>query len=388
MKMERSDREQLETWMSAFIDGELDFEASSLLLEALHEDAAFRAEMLIFLKQQKAVRQAIENSLRGLSSQEQADMVVDFWHQIEADAQESHEEEFLQERAYLLAQNVLQGRLQREALETIAQRDPACVREAAKIIGQMESVRNDLETQAVKEPLDELRHSTMTQLFGSAEVVEEPNVMFDETFVTDTREVITEEEIISERNITSEPHDASEQDVEELVIPPVPLPEDIQKNIDPATAANDDGIEASEPQTDLEDDDDFVLVTPGAKVIQLFKKVKVPAVATAVAAAVGLFILPAGEPETPPAPESSSEVFAALMPEEGAKADPQWQDRLLAAWQMELDQSHETSAEALPILNDNSLTDVESLDTRSSNPMVFKTPNKNITVIWIGEQQG
>ena len=98
---------------------------------------------------------------------EQANMVVNFWHAVESEAQENHDEEFLQERAYLLAQNVLQGRMRREALDAVAKRDPACVREAAKIIGHMESVRSDLEHQASAEPLDELRHQTMTQLFGT-----------------------------------------------------------------------------------------------------------------------------------------------------------------------------------------------------------------------------
>ena len=85
-----------------------------------------------------------------LSSQEQSDLMVRFWEAIEQEAQEAHQQDFLQERAYLLAQNVLQGRLGKEALAKISEKDPACVQEAAKIIGQMESMRDALTVSATK----------------------------------------------------------------------------------------------------------------------------------------------------------------------------------------------------------------------------------------------
>ena len=46
--MTLSSRDILETWMSAFMDGELDFESSTALLEGLQNDADLRQDMLQF----------------------------------------------------------------------------------------------------------------------------------------------------------------------------------------------------------------------------------------------------------------------------------------------------------------------------------------------------
>jgi hypothetical protein len=355
--MSLTSRDLLETWMSAFMDGELDYESSTALLEALHGDSDLRRQMVAFLSNHQKIKGAMQSAAPILSNQEQSDLMVRFWESIEQEVQSAHEEDFLQERAYLLAQNVLQGRLDKDALEKVSLKDPTCVQEAAKIIGQMESVRDVLTTSAQQEPLDDLRKETMNQLFGAPETG---------LYLPDQdADSILDEQIESIE-------DDSQIYAPMAFIPPLPEQADV--------VANDDGF-------DEQEDDDFKIETPGAKIIHLFKKAKWPAVATAAAAAVGLFILPATN--TPPAPETLLTASDLILSESGdEKADPYFEDRMLAAWQMELADQTDGSLEALPILKDNSNTEIKSLDVGSTNPMVFSTPSKNITVIWIGEQQG
>ena len=354
--MTLSSRDILETWMSAFMDGELDYESSTALLEALHGDADLRQEMLQFVSRHQKIQRALQETRPTLSDQEQSDLMVRFWEAIEQEAQETHQQDFLQERAYLLAQNVLQGRLDQEALAKISEKDPQCVQEAAKIIGQMESMRDSLTLSATQEPLDELRKATMNQLFGTAETALEE----EENEAQDISESMIEERV-----------DAEEDNI--TLVPPVPEQE--------IEVANDNEI--------LDDDDDFVLQTPGAKVIQLFGRVKIPAAITAIAAAIGFFILPTTDEAASPSQEVALAASDLILSESSEiEADPYFEDRVVAAWQMELAKAGEAPAEDLPILKDNSNTEIKSLDVGSRNPMVFSTPNKNITVIWIGEQQG
>ena len=82
---------------------------------------------------------------------------------------------------------------------------------------------------------------------------------------------------------------------------------------------------------------------------------------TAVAAAIGFFILPINEDVS-----SSQEVTLAasdLILSDGSEVepDPYFEDRVVAAWQMELAKAGEASIEALPILKDNSNTEIKSL---------------------------
>ena len=184
--------------------------------------------------------------------------MVRFWDAIEQEAQESHEQDFLQERAYLLAQNVLQGRLDKEALATISEKDPACVREAAKIIGQMESMRDALTASATEEPLDKLRRETMNQIFGTADV--------------GMGSVDDERESNAEAQAESESDDTLIGDSVTFV---------------PPTAHQDQEV-ANDNETVVEnEDDEFFIETPGAKIIHLFQRAKWPAAMTAVAAAIG-----------------------------------------------------------------------------------------------------
>ena len=357
--MTLSSRDILETWMSAFMDGELDFESSTALLEGLQNDADLRQDMLQFLRNHQKIQHALQTTSPVLSGQEQTDLMVRFWDAIEQEAQESHEQDFLQERAYLLAQNVLQGRLDKEALATISEKDPACVREAAKIIGQMESMRDALTASATEEAIDKLRRETMNQIFGTADV--------------GMGSVDDERESNAEAQAESESDDTLLGDSVTFV---------------PPTAHQDQEV-ANDNETVVEnEDDEFFIETPGAKIIHLFQRAKWPAAMTAVAAAVGFFILPINEDVS-----SSQEVTLAasdLILSDGSEVepDPYFEDRVVAAWQMELAKAGEASIEALPILKDNSNTEIKSLDVGSRNPMVFPRPNKNITVIWIGEQQG
>jgi hypothetical protein len=358
--MTLTSRDLLETWMSAFMDGELDYESSTALLEALHGDIDLRHQMMQFLSNHQKIQTAMQSAAPVLSSQEQSDLIVHFWESIEQEAQAVHQEDFLQERAYLLAQNVLQGRLDKDALEKLSLKDPTCVQEAAKLIGQMESVRDVLTASAQQEPLDELRKETMNQIFGVPETG---------LFLPDQdADSILDEQIESIE-------DDSQFNAPLAFIPPLP---------DQAAAvANDNAL--GEPMD--EDDEDLGFETPGAKVVHLFKKAKWPALATAAAAAIGLFILPATK--TPDSQETLMAASDLILSESGdEKADPYFEDRMLAAWQMELAGQSNDSLEALPILKDNSNTEIKSLDVGSTNPMVFSTPNKKITVIWIGEQQG
>ena len=134
--MSLTSRDLLETWMSAFMDGELDYESSTALLEALHGDSDLRLQMETFLSNHQKIKIAMQSAAPILTNQEQSDLMVRFWESIEQEAQSAHEEDFLQERAYLLAQNVLQGRLDKDALESSASKTPPACKKRPKSLAK------------------------------------------------------------------------------------------------------------------------------------------------------------------------------------------------------------------------------------------------------------
>ena len=271
------------------------------LLEGLQNDADLRQDMLQFLRNHQKIQHALQTTSPVLSGQEQTDLMVRFGMPSSKRHKNHTSKIFCKNEPILLAQNVLQGRLDKETLATISEKDPACVREAAKIIGQMESMRDALTASATEEPLDKLRRETMNQIFGTADV--------------------GMGSADDERESNAEAQAESESDT--LIGDSVTFV--------PPTAHQDQEV-ANDNETVVEnEDDEFLLKRSSAKIIHLFQRAKWPAAMTAVAAAIGFFILPINEDVS-----SSQEVTLAasdlILSDGSGRARPYFEDRVVAAY--------------------------------------------------------